>query len=142
MHLATNALRQAITLPYVEQFGLTMPEWRILSVLAHCRQLPFTELVVRSATDKGQLSRTLKTMQERGLVVTRNQSPGGKKLDCLITKKGLALHDQLIPLARRAQADMIRRLDPQERRVLFRAIEKLGAMCGDAKGRRGGGWGE
>ena len=37
LHLATNALRQAITLPYVAQFGLTMPEWRILSVLAHCR---------------------------------------------------------------------------------------------------------
>ena len=88
---------------------------------------------MRSATDKGQRSRTLKVLQERGLVDTRSQSPGGKKLDCLITRKGLALHDRLIPLARRAQAAMIRRLDPQERRVLFRAIEKLSAMCGDVK---------
>lgn len=129
MNLVTNALRRTITLPYAQAFGLTMPEWRILSVLAHAGEMPFTELVTRSATDKGQLSRTLRALQERGLVATRNRATG-KKLDCLITREGRALHDKVFPVARRAQAAMIRELDPQERRVLYGAIQKLGELCG------------
>lgn len=128
--LASNALRRTITLPYAQQFGLTMPEWRIISVLAHAGQLPFTELVVRSATDKGQLSRTLRTLQSRQLVAIRSQSDGSKKLDCMITRKGRALYEQVMPVARREQASMIRKLDPNERRVLYGAMKKLTELCG------------
>ena len=42
-----NALRRTVTVQYTDQFGLTMPEWRVLSVLAEARELPFAELVVR-----------------------------------------------------------------------------------------------
>lgn len=132
--LASNALRRTITLPYAQQFGLTMPEWRIISVLAHAGQLRFTELVVRSATDKGQLSRTLRTLQSRQLVAIRSQSDGTKKLDCMITRKGRALYEQVMPVARREQASMVRKLEPNERRALYEALKKLTELCGPGNG--------
>jgi hypothetical protein len=36
-----------------------------------------------------------------------------------------------MPIARRAQASMIRMLDDEERRVLYRALHKLRRACGD-----------
>ena len=68
MSHASNALRRAITVPYAEQAGLTVSEWRMLSVLAEARQLPFMELVTRSAADKAQVSRTLRLLESRGLL--------------------------------------------------------------------------
>jgi DNA-binding MarR family transcriptional regulator len=131
--LAAHALKRGITLQYAEQFGLSMSEWRMLSVLAHAGELPFAELVQRSATDKGQVSRTLGPMQERGLVQLRAQA-GSKKVDCLITEAGRALYDQVMPLARRRQASMIRQLAPQERRAVYGAMKKLREWSGGLPG--------
>jgi DNA-binding MarR family transcriptional regulator len=125
-----NALRREVTMAYTDQFGLTMPEWRALSVLAETRELPFAELVVRSATDKGQLSRTLRGMQERGLVDLRSEA--AKKVTCVITKAGLALYRKVMPVARRRQIEFIRQLSPLERRGLYAAMHKLRDLCGAA----------
>lgn len=123
-----NALRRTVTLQYTGEFGLTMPEWRVLSVLAEARELPFAELTVRSATDKGQLSRTLRAMQERGLLDMRTEA--AKKVTCVVTKAGLALYRQVMPVARKRQAAFIRQLSPVERRALFGALHKLRDLCG------------
>lgn len=128
VHLTANALRRTITQPYAEQFGLTMAEWRMLSVLAHARELPFAELVQRSATDKGQVSRTMRAMGERGLVATRSEA--ARKVTCMITDAGTAVYEQVMPVARRRQAGMIRQMTPLERRAVYAAMRKLREICG------------
>src|SRR5574337_181987 len=43
-----NALRRTLTVPYAEQFGLTVSEWRVLSLIAHAGRIAFGELVIQS----------------------------------------------------------------------------------------------
>lgn len=125
-----NALRRTITLPYAEQHGITVSEWRMLSVLAHAHTLPFSELVMLSATDKALVSRTLRLLEERGLVELLNEgNTPRKKLICIISPAGQALHDQVIPIARQRQAAMIRLLNLEERRVMYRSLKKLQQAC-------------
>lgn len=57
----------------------------------------------------------------------------GKKLDCLITAAGRALHGQVLPVAQRAQADMIRQLGLKERRAVYGAMKKLRDLCDGAQ---------
>ncbi|RZL87510.1 MAG: MarR family transcriptional regulator [Variovorax sp.] len=126
MSRASNALRRHITVPYAEQHGLTVSEWRILSVLAHAGQLPFMELVSRSETDKAQVSRTLRLLESRDLLALKTEQQGGRKWQiCLITAQGQALYEQVIPLARRRQASVILQLAPEERAVLYHALKTL-----------------
>lgn len=130
MSLASNALRRTVTLPYAEKFGLTVSEWRLLSLIAHAKRLPFAELVVQSTSDKALVSRTLRLLEARGLVeVQAEGNTPRKKLFCQITAAGDALHDQVIPIARARQAQMILCLSPEERTVMRRALEKLYAEC-------------
>ncbi len=119
-------LSSTVTQPYAEQFGLTVPEWRILALLAYARRLPFSELVVQSTSDKALVSRTLRLLEERGLVLleTEGNTPR-KKLICSVTEAGIALHDEVMPLARRGQADVIRQLEPEERRAVYLGLKKL-----------------
>lgn len=126
MSHASNALRRAITVPYAEQAGLTVSEWRMLSVLAEARQLPFMELVVRAAADKAQVSRTLRLLEGRGLLSLHAEQQGTRKWQtCRISPLGQALYEQVIPLARQRQAAVIRQLSPEDRVVLYRALKTL-----------------
>lgn len=125
-----NGLRRTVTLPYAEAFGVTVPEWRLLSLLAHATSLPFAELVVQSTSDKALVSRTVRRLEAQGLVAIHAEgSTPRKKLTCAITPAGQAFHDKVIPIARQRQAAMIRLLTPEERDVTYRALKKLHAHC-------------
>jgi hypothetical protein len=66
-----NALRRTITVPYADAAELTVSEWRLLALIAHAGELPFSALVVQSTSDKALVSRTLRLLEERGLVMYR-----------------------------------------------------------------------
>ncbi len=133
MSQVVNAMRRSATLPYAQQFGLTVPEWRILALLAHAQRMPFAELVVQSTSDKALVSRTLRQLEQRGLVALEAEgSTPRKRLHCSITPEGLALHDQVIPVARKRQAAMIRLMTPEERRVVYGALRRVQRECLEA----------
>src|SRR5687767_3391753 len=67
MNRLSNALRTNLTKAYLEEFELSLPEWRLLALVARFSPLRFSEVTARSAMDKGQVSRTLRVMEKRGL---------------------------------------------------------------------------
>lgn len=125
-----NALRRNLTKAYAGQFGLSVSEWRLLSLLAHAQQLSFAELVIQSTSDKALVSRTMRQLEARGMVEMRPESEmSRKRLTCLITRKGDALHAKIIPLARRRQAAVLRLLTPEQRAVLYSSLNILYQYC-------------
>ena len=127
-----NALRRKLTVPYAGQFGLSVSEWRLLALVAHAGAggLPFAELVVQSTSDKALVSRTLKLLEQRGLVrlVAEGNTPR-KKLHCQITPEGEALHREAIPIARARQAAAIRSIPPELRHDMYLALLHLREYC-------------
>lgn len=124
-----NALRRMVTVPYAEQFDLTVSEWRLLSLLMHYVAVPFGELVLLSGSDKALVSRALRMLQQRGFVELRPVR--GKSRPCYrVTRKGRALHDKVIPVARAYQARVLAALTHDERVNLYATLKKLHAICG------------
>jgi DNA-binding MarR family transcriptional regulator len=58
------------------------------------------------------------------LLETEGNTPR-KKLICSVTEAGIALHDEVMPLARRGQAEVIRQLSPAEREAVYLGLRKL-----------------
>lgn len=130
MSQVVSALRRSITLPYAQQFDLTVSEWRLLSLLAHAKRLPFAELVLQSTSDKALVSRTVRLLEKRGFVeIQAEGNTPRKRLICFISPEGEALHEKIIPLARRSQAEVIRVMTPEERRVVFHALKRVQQSC-------------
>lgn len=124
-----NSLRRTVTVPYAEQFDLTVSEWRLLSLLMHYVAAPFGELVALSGSDKALVSRALRMLQQRGFVELR-QLRGQDKPHYRVTRRGRALHDKVIPVARAHQARVLAALTQDERVVLFNTLKKLHAAFG------------
>lgn len=122
----TNALRRELTTSYTEPHGLSVSEWRLLSLICHAGTIPFGTLVVQSTSDKALVSRTVRLLQDRKLIDVHPEEPGSKrKIVCAITPKGRALHERVIPKARATQAQAIRALSNSQRAALFEAVAVL-----------------
>ena len=134
----SNALRTNLTKRYLEEFNLSLPEWRLLALIARFAPLRFSEVTSRSSMDKGQVSRTLRVMEKRGLTKLK-VIRGSRAIEALaapvmvsITAKGRALYRSVLPVARRRQAELLLTLGDKERVALYSTLEKLFATMGNA----------
>lgn len=135
----SNALRTNLTKRYLEEFELSLPEWRLLALVTRFSPLRFSELTSRSSMDKGQVSRTLRVMTKRGLTKTKVIAQRGSRaaealaapVSVSVTAKGKALYKAVLPVAQQRQAQMISTLNVAERKALYHALDKLYATIGD-----------
>jgi DNA-binding MarR family transcriptional regulator len=129
----SNALRTGLTKRYLEEFGLSLPEWRLLALIARFAPLRFSEVTARSSMDKGQVSRTLREMSKKGFVKMKAiRTPGTRAAEALaapvmvsITPKGKAVYASVLPVARRRQAEILMTLTESERVALYATLDKL-----------------
>jgi DNA-binding MarR family transcriptional regulator len=136
----SNALRNNMTKPYLEEFNLSLPEWRLLALVTRFSPLRFSELTNRSSMDKGQVSRTLRVMTKRGFTKTKTITQRGSRgtealaapVSVSITAKGKALYKSVLPVAQRQQAQILLTLSEAERFALFSTLDKLFTVIGDA----------
>jgi len=136
----SNALRTGLTKRYLEEFELSLPEWRLLALVARFSPLRFSEVTARSSMDKGQVSRTLREMAKKGWTKMKAiRTPGVRSAEALaapvmvsITPKGRALYASVLPVARRRQAEMLMTLTESERIALFNILDKLFITIGSA----------
>jgi DNA-binding MarR family transcriptional regulator len=136
----SNALRTNLTKRYLEEFDLSLPEWRLLALITRFSPMRFSEVTTRSSMDKGQVSRTLRAMTKRGLAKTRiirhRDSAAAEALAApvivSVAPRGRALYRAILPIARRAQAEILLTLSDADRVALYEILDKLFAAAGSA----------
>jgi DNA-binding MarR family transcriptional regulator len=118
---------------YLDPFGITMPEWRLIALLARFGTRLFSEVTAGSSMDKGQVSRTLKAIHKKGLVrlnaLNASDRPRSSaispRIQVVISPKGRALFNRILPVARAHQQRLIEMLTPEERTVFHRVTLRL-----------------
>jgi len=131
-----NAAKANVTRKYLADFGLSVPEWRLLAMTVRFEPVRFSELVANSSIDKGQASRTLQVLTRRGLIATRTLAGGARRAGdsapviLSVTPKGRKLYATLLPVAQRNQARLLHLLTREERKRLYIILNKLFAAIG------------
>jgi DNA-binding MarR family transcriptional regulator len=122
-----------VTGRYLEEFGLSMPEWRLLSLVATHPPQPFSEVTAKTYMDKGQVSRTLRAVHARGYVsmeqavgeTKRPASGVSPRVIISITPEGLALFNKILPVAQMRQMELIELMSPQERDIFLDILQRM-----------------
>lgn len=137
----SNALRNNLSKRYLEEFGLSLPEWRLLALITRFSPVRFSELTNRSSMDKGQVSRTLRVMAKSGLIKMKVLKQRSRSAEALaapvvvsVTPKGKALYNSVLPVARRRQAEVLLTLSAAERAQLYSILDKLFQAVGNFAG--------
>jgi DNA-binding MarR family transcriptional regulator len=114
---------------YERRFGLTIPEWRVMAVLGQGEPRPTQAVIEATEMDRVKVSRAVTRLVDKGLV-TRRVAPEDQRSQILaLSRKGLALYRQIVPLAHALQAELTAGLSPDELALLDRMLESLHAKA-------------
>jgi DNA-binding MarR family transcriptional regulator len=129
LSVLANRVSAAIAADYAERFDLTIPEWRVMAVLARFPGLSAAEVAGFTAMDKVAVSRAVaRLIAARRLL--RATAPEDRRRSVLrLSPAGDRIYRQIVPLALRHESRLAGALSEGERRDLDRLLDKLAAAA-------------
>lgn len=112
---------------YRAEFGLTIPEWRVLAHMAQFDAVSVREIQARVDMDKSKVSRAAARLEATGLIEKRGDPKDRRLLDMRLTEKGRDLMARITPIAEAYQAELLAKIGaqaPEFRAALLRLLEE------------------
>ena len=106
-------------------FHITTEQWAVLMCLKEKAGRTQNEIAAKLIKDKTNVSRILDGMQKRQLIVRRAHENDRRSFRILITKKGKALVEDLIPIARRINQTAANHMNKRDIRELERLMQTI-----------------
>ena len=125
LSILSNTISQAIADDYQSRYDISMTEWRVMAVLARFEGLSAREVAERTAMDKVAVSRALARLVEAGRVDRAIHDNDKRRSVLSLSAKGWAMHDEVAPMARVREREVLAKLDVEERAWLTRILDKL-----------------
>lgn len=129
-----NKISHGASLTYRELFGIGVNDWRCLSQLAIEPWISPHRICQVIGLDKAAVSRSIRVLEEMGLVEVRSSRERSRFLEVALTAGGVALHDRILRVALERERRLTADLDPQERAVLLNALNKMHARIAVVNG--------
>ncbi|MBL3705891.1 winged helix DNA-binding protein [Sulfitobacter sp. BDSS02] len=105
--------------------SLTLPQWRIIRVIAMGLTNRSTAVRKSSGIDKSQFSKTINALIDEGYVTTVPCSEDQRQFEVVLTEKALAAHARLAPELEARQQHLLSALTQEQRDMIFPAIHAL-----------------
>jgi DNA-binding MarR family transcriptional regulator len=137
LSVASNAVSGLIARAYQDRFGLTIPQWRVLCVLAEDAAATQGQIVARTVMDKVTVSRAAHGLLRRTLVQRFEHHADGRSHLLALTPEGAHMYGEIAPLALAYEAALIAGLTPDEVAQLKRLLARLQNAAGQLAGKPG-----
>jgi DNA-binding MarR family transcriptional regulator len=117
--------------------GLTLNEWRVLLSVAGGAADTAIDIVYRVHLDEVAVHRAIKLLISRGLVKRKNDGKDRRRKPLVVTAKGLAVYEEIMPRAQGFEQWVLNNLALKDRKALARIMKTLFHRLGLAKPRHG-----
>jgi DNA-binding MarR family transcriptional regulator len=125
LSVTSNAVSGAIARTYEVLFGLRVPEWRLIAVLAEQEGVTQQALVARTEMDKMTVSRAAQALVSRGLVTRVPHGQDKRSHALALSEEGRALYAQIAPKALELEEKLLKELGAREIAQLKATLAKL-----------------
>lgn len=110
---------------YAGPYGLSVTQWRVTAALGRYAPLTASEVGQRIVMDKVAVSRAVAGLMKRGLVERSADLDDRRRASLNLTRKGRAMHADIVPLALRYEAELYQALSAEERQTLNGLCDRL-----------------
>ncbi|HEX7750306.1 MAG TPA: MarR family transcriptional regulator [Bordetella sp.] len=107
------------------EFGLTPPQYGVLSVLSYAPDIDQITLAKALGYDKVTISHVVRGLQARSLLTRETTSAGRRRMIIRLTRQGRTLLRKAAVGAARAHDELLRPLPPEEQGHLLRLLDQL-----------------
>jgi DNA-binding MarR family transcriptional regulator len=126
LSVLTNIVSQSIAEAYEREFGLSIPQWRVIAVLARYPDLSAIEVAERTAMDKVAVSRAVQGLLASRRLLRTYDSGDRRRSRLRLSGSGESVYTRVAPLALRYEKKLLDALSPTDRRTLDRLLDRLG----------------
>ncbi|WP_174298041.1 MarR family winged helix-turn-helix transcriptional regulator [Sphingomonas bacterium] len=134
LSFTSNLVSERVARTYEALFGLSIPEWRLVAVVAETGGITQAAVGARTRMDKVTVSRAAIALVERGLLA-RVRHPGDGRSHMLeLTAAGNDLHALVAPKALELERRIFEGFDPDELRAFVAVLQRIDAAVLDLQG--------
>jgi DNA-binding MarR family transcriptional regulator len=105
--VAASRVSKGFAALYQSEFGLSIPEWRVLAHLSQSGTVSVREIQARVDMDKSKVSRAASRLESSGLIAKRAHPTDRRLLEMTLTAKGHALMARIVPIAQAYEAQVM-----------------------------------
>lgn len=105
--------------------GLSLVEWRIIQLIRLFEGASMSQLATEVDIDKGQLSRKIKAMVEKGLIATRQDESDQRKQVLALTEAAQEVHIRMMPIMQMRQDRLVAGVTEAELETFFKVLGVL-----------------
>jgi DNA-binding MarR family transcriptional regulator len=121
----TNTLGLYSNRRYRKHYDVTLPEWRVLSVIALHEITTARDISRALATDKAWVGLTVEKLGRRGFVQRTSDRSDMRRTLVRLTKQGRKVHDAIMSNARRRQKRLVGALPVGAEGTLIACLDRL-----------------
>jgi DNA-binding MarR family transcriptional regulator len=125
LSVLTNRVSSAIARHYSDRFNLSVPEWRVMAVLGQAPGLSARDVAARTAMDKVQVSRAVQSLLAAKRLTRTAHSQDGRVAHLSLSAKGVAIYNDVVPLALSLEEQFLSGLTAGEQKSLDALLAKL-----------------
>ena len=125
LSVLTNTVSMVIAGAYEREFGLSIPQWRVMAVLARYPDLSAVEVAERTAMDKVAVSRAIQGLLDDKRVLRAFDKGDRRRSILRLSAAGQAVYTRVAPMALRYEAELLSALSPSDQRTLDRLLARL-----------------
>jgi DNA-binding MarR family transcriptional regulator len=125
LSILSNLVSSAIAGSYSSRFGLSIPEWRVMAVLAIEPGLSAAQVAERTAMDKVAVSRAVARLLAKGGLERGTATADRRRSVLCLSAEGERIYAQVVPLALGHERALLEVLEADDRAALERILVKL-----------------
>jgi DNA-binding MarR family transcriptional regulator len=122
LNVVASLVSQALSRIYVDRYGIDVPEWRILVTLGQFENMTAKAIGAHSHMHKTKVSRAVCALEERKLLVRRENRADRREAFLSLTPAGRAIYQDLAPGALEFARRLFETIDPADRAAFERAV--------------------
>ncbi|MET0984788.1 MAG: MarR family transcriptional regulator [Steroidobacteraceae bacterium] len=125
LSVLANTVSLKVAAAYQQRFGLTIPEWRVMAMLAQYPNISAVDVAERTAMDKVAVSRAVQSLMAKGHIKREIHSEDRRRSMLTLSAAGRGVYKRVIPIARAFEQQLLDELSGRERKVLEDLITRL-----------------
>lgn len=128
LSITSEMVSRALSKVYAD-FGVTIPEWRVMVHLNHQGSLTPSQLGVATSMDKARVSRALILMDKKALISRQVDQRDKRVAHICLTDTGKDLFTQIEPEVMAWNVSLARDMPDQQHDDLLQALKTVEAWC-------------
>ena len=125
LSVLSNTVSSAIAAAYFMNFGLSIPEWRVMAVLAANPGLSAAEVTARPALDMGAVSGGVTARLAAGRPHRTTAPADRRRTHLALTRAGERVYARVVPMALQYERNLVAPLSARDLATLDRLVRVL-----------------